>query len=183
MSQARASSPTLVYAQRNPEAIALMYPRASATLVDSAALRFLMKYGVPLEALQAQDEAALNELLKSQIPDEIEASFTEASALIERAMGRVTAAMPLLDPTLEGCPCHAAAWTTTGNAARQDHSGGQGRNDTCAEVVRVRSSPFRTVIRRSEPSGLCRSSIIRPRARRAAGGRTALDSASLVVAV
>ena len=46
----------------------LMYPRASATLVDSAALRFLTKYDVPLEALQAQDEAALNELLKTQIP-------------------------------------------------------------------------------------------------------------------
>ena len=34
----------------------LMYPRASATLLDSAALRFLTKYNVPLEALQAQDE-------------------------------------------------------------------------------------------------------------------------------
>src|SRR6266850_3702798 len=43
----------------------LMYPRASATLVDSASLRFLTKYAVPIEALQAQDEAALNDLLKS----------------------------------------------------------------------------------------------------------------------
>ena len=42
----------------------LMYPRASATLLDSAALRFLTKYKLPLEALQAQDEAALNELLE-----------------------------------------------------------------------------------------------------------------------
>ena len=44
----------------------LMYPRASATLLDSAALRFLSKYGVPLEALQPQDEAALNELLQAR---------------------------------------------------------------------------------------------------------------------
>ncbi|HEY3043022.1 MAG TPA: bacillithiol biosynthesis cysteine-adding enzyme BshC [Vicinamibacterales bacterium] len=80
----------------------LMYPRASATLVDSGALRFLTKYAVPLEALQAQDEAALNELVKSQFPPEVESSFADASAAIERAMGRVTAAMPLLDPTLEG---------------------------------------------------------------------------------
>ncbi len=43
----------------------LFYPRASATLLDSAALRFLTKYKLPLEALQAQDEAALNELLKT----------------------------------------------------------------------------------------------------------------------
>ena len=42
----------------------LMYPRATATLLDSAALRFLTKYKLPLEALQAQDEAALNELLE-----------------------------------------------------------------------------------------------------------------------
>ena len=45
----------------------LMYPRATATLLDSAALRFLTKYKLPLEALQPQDEAALNELL--QDPD------------------------------------------------------------------------------------------------------------------
>lgn len=80
----------------------LMYPRASATLVDSAALRFLTKYAVPLEALQAQDEAALNNLLKSQIPPEIEASFAAATAAIASGMSRVTSAMPLVDPTLEG---------------------------------------------------------------------------------
>src|SRR5205085_167307 len=80
----------------------LMYPRASATLLDSAALRFLTKNSVPLEALQAQDEAALNELLKAQMPGEIEASFAAGFTAIETAMARVTAAMPLLDPTLEG---------------------------------------------------------------------------------
>jgi bacillithiol synthase len=80
----------------------LMYPRASATLVDSAAFRFLTKYGVALEALQAQDEAALNELLKAQLPAEIEASLGEASSAIDTAMARVIRAMPLLDPTLEG---------------------------------------------------------------------------------
>ena len=80
----------------------LMYPRASATLVDSAAFRFLNKYGVPLEALQAQDEAALNELLRAQIPAEIEASLADASAAVDTALARVIGVMPLLDPTLEG---------------------------------------------------------------------------------
>jgi bacillithiol biosynthesis cysteine-adding enzyme BshC len=80
----------------------LMYPRASATLVDSSVFRFLTKYGVPLEALQAQDEAVLNELLRAQIPGEIEASFAHASGTIEAAVARVIAALPLLDPTLEG---------------------------------------------------------------------------------
>ena len=34
----------------------LMHPRASATLIDAAAVRFLAKYDVPLEALQRTDE-------------------------------------------------------------------------------------------------------------------------------
>ncbi len=80
----------------------LMYPRASATLLDSAALRFLTKYKLPLEALQAQDEAALNDLLKAQIPPIVEESFTAASQTIEAEMSRLAQALPALDPTLEG---------------------------------------------------------------------------------
>jgi bacillithiol biosynthesis cysteine-adding enzyme BshC len=80
----------------------LMYPRASATLVDSTAARFLSRYKMPLEALQRQDEAALNELLKAQIPPTVEEGFVEASRTIESQMGRVIQAMPALDPTLEG---------------------------------------------------------------------------------
>jgi bacillithiol biosynthesis cysteine-adding enzyme BshC len=80
----------------------LFYPRATATILDSAALRFLTKYKLPLEALQAQDEAALNELLKTQIPPVVEESFTEAEKTIEAQMARVIESMPALDPTLEG---------------------------------------------------------------------------------
>ena len=80
----------------------LMYPRASATLLDSAAVRFLTKYKLPLEALQAQDEAALNELLRAQIPPVVEESFTVASQTIEQQMTRLVEAIPALDPTLEG---------------------------------------------------------------------------------
>lgn len=80
----------------------LMYPRATATLLDSAALRFLSKYHLSLEALQPQDEAALNELLKSQIPPAVEEAFTAASRSIADQMARVIEAMPALDLTLEG---------------------------------------------------------------------------------
>ena len=80
----------------------LFYPRATATLLDSPALRFLTKYKLPIEALQAQDEAALNELLKTQIPPALEESFAEASSTIETQMTRLIQAMPTLDPTLEG---------------------------------------------------------------------------------
>ena len=80
----------------------LMYPRATATLVDSAVLRFLNKYKLPLEALQAQDEAALNDLLKAQIPAAVEDAFAEAARAIETRMTEVAQALPALDPTLEG---------------------------------------------------------------------------------
>jgi len=80
----------------------LMYPRASATLLDSAAVRFLTKYRLPLEALQAQDEAALNDLLAAQIPPAVEETFGDAARAIETQMERVVAAIPALDPTLEG---------------------------------------------------------------------------------
>jgi bacillithiol biosynthesis cysteine-adding enzyme BshC len=80
----------------------LMYPRATATILDSAAMRFLNKYSLPLEALQPQDEAALNELLKAQIPSVVEESFNGASAAIATEMGRVIDTLPAVDPTLEG---------------------------------------------------------------------------------
>jgi bacillithiol synthase len=80
----------------------LMYPRASATILDSAAMRFLTKYKLSLEALQPQDEAALNELLRAQIPPAVEESFAQAAQVIEAQMNQLIAAIPSLDPTLEG---------------------------------------------------------------------------------
>ena len=80
----------------------LFYPRATATILDSGALRFLTKYKLPLEALQAQDEAALNELLKTQIPPVVEDSFDNAAQAIEDRMTRLVQTIPALDPTLEG---------------------------------------------------------------------------------
>jgi bacillithiol biosynthesis cysteine-adding enzyme BshC len=80
----------------------LMFPRASATLIDAPALRFFQKYNVPLEALQPQDESGLNELLKSQIPASVEHSLAEAGDAIADSMARLIQAVPAIDPTLEG---------------------------------------------------------------------------------
>ena len=80
----------------------LFYPRATATILDSAALRFLTKYALPIEALQPQDEAALNELLKTQIPAVVEESFTDAARAIDAQMAHLIQTIPTLDPTLEG---------------------------------------------------------------------------------
>ncbi|HXW06775.1 MAG TPA: bacillithiol biosynthesis cysteine-adding enzyme BshC [Vicinamibacterales bacterium] len=87
----------------------LMYQRASATLVDSAAARFLNRYRVALADLQPQDESALNRLLESQLPESVEQAMREAHGAAQASMRRLMDALPALDPTLAG-----AAKTTLG---------------------------------------------------------------------
>jgi bacillithiol biosynthesis cysteine-adding enzyme BshC len=106
----------------------LMYPRAMATLLDAGAARFLAKYSLPIEALQRQDEAALNELLRAQIPPEVEASFAAAAEAVASGMARVTEAVPAIDPTLEG-----AAKSTLG---RMQHDLDTLRNKTLQAAKR-----------------------------------------------
>jgi bacillithiol biosynthesis cysteine-adding enzyme BshC len=80
----------------------LMYQRATATIADSSTVRFLSKYQMPLEALQPQGEAVLNQLLQDQLPPSVEQSITQAAHVIEERMAAVAAAVPQIDPTLEG---------------------------------------------------------------------------------
>ena len=80
----------------------LMYSRATATVVDSAAARFLSKYNVAFESLQPQDDSMLNELLRTQIPAEVDEALASATRGIEEQMAHVIDVMPTLDPTLEG---------------------------------------------------------------------------------
>jgi len=95
----------------------LMYPRATATLIDAAAARFLQRYDLPFEALQPQDEAALNHLLESQLPASIERAMKEADENVRRSMEQLVEAMPALDPTLSG-----AAKTTLGRMQHELHA-------------------------------------------------------------
>jgi uncharacterized protein YllA (UPF0747 family) len=80
----------------------LFYQRGTATLADSATLRFLTKYDLPITALRAQDESALNQLLESQLPPTVEHALTAVQSLIDERMAAVAAAVPQIDPTLEG---------------------------------------------------------------------------------
>jgi bacillithiol biosynthesis cysteine-adding enzyme BshC len=87
----------------------LMYPRATATLIDSATRRFLSRYDVRMEDLQPQDESALNRLLQAQLPEDVEQALSEAEAAMRRTLERVIEVIPAVDPTLAG-----AARTTLG---------------------------------------------------------------------
>jgi bacillithiol biosynthesis cysteine-adding enzyme BshC len=80
----------------------LMVPRVSATLLDSAGVRFLGRHEVALEALHAQDESVLNRLLEAALPGGVEAAYLAAAAAIDGPMQALVQAVPAIDPTLEG---------------------------------------------------------------------------------
>ncbi len=80
----------------------LFQQRATATLVDSNTMRFLTRHDLPLEALRAQDEAALNQLLEAQLPASVEGSLEEAVRVIAERMEALAQAVPQIDATLEG---------------------------------------------------------------------------------
>jgi bacillithiol biosynthesis cysteine-adding enzyme BshC len=80
----------------------LVQPRASATILDSAGVRFLTRYNVAFEDLEAQDEHALNALLRAQLPPSVEKAVEDAEAAIAARLDAVIRAVPTIDPTLEG---------------------------------------------------------------------------------
>jgi bacillithiol biosynthesis cysteine-adding enzyme BshC len=80
----------------------LVQQRATATIVDGNAMRFLSRPDVRFELLRAQDEAALNELLVAQLPPSVDASIDEARSALEQRMEAVARAAAGVDATLEG---------------------------------------------------------------------------------
>jgi bacillithiol biosynthesis cysteine-adding enzyme BshC len=80
----------------------IVHPRVTATLLDASSRRFMTRYGLEFEALQAQDEARLNRLLEAQLPPHVEAALQAATRAVEAQMAEVIQAMPAIDPTLEG---------------------------------------------------------------------------------
>lgn len=80
----------------------IVFPRASATILDSAAARFLSKNDLPFEALQARDESALNRVLAAALPERVDRALKDADEAVARTLAVVIAAVPAIDPTLEG---------------------------------------------------------------------------------
>jgi bacillithiol synthase len=80
----------------------LMHPRATATLLDSSAVRFLRRYDVPLESLHPQDESALNALLERLLPPFVEHALESVLQAVNDRMTALIEAVPVIDPTLEG---------------------------------------------------------------------------------
>jgi bacillithiol synthase len=80
----------------------LIQPRASATILDTNAMRFLTRHDIPMESLRAQDEAVLNEVLEALLPPSVDASLEDAFQAIQPRMERLAKEVQLIDATLEG---------------------------------------------------------------------------------
>jgi bacillithiol biosynthesis cysteine-adding enzyme BshC len=80
----------------------LVQQRTTATILDSNAMRFLSRHDFPLESLRARDEAALNALLESQLPRQVESSMDHAVQSVEERLLDLSRHVVQIDPTLEG---------------------------------------------------------------------------------
>ena len=82
--------------------VPLLYPRANATILDSAALRFLERWQLPLELLHAQGEIALNKLLESLLPAALESGLEGLVADVATRLDGLKSVIAEVDPTLTG---------------------------------------------------------------------------------
>ena len=80
----------------------VIYPRASATLVDAATVRFLNRHEVDFAQLRPRDDGALNRLLAARIPETVEQAIAAAERSAAGHLDAVGDAVPALDPTLAG---------------------------------------------------------------------------------
>lgn len=80
----------------------LVYPRASATILDAPAFRFLETQRVPFASLTRPDESALNRLLETRLPEEAKGSLVKAAEAVRERWQALATELPRVDPTLEG---------------------------------------------------------------------------------
>ena len=80
----------------------VIYPRASATIVDAATARFLDRHRLDFAELRPRDDAALNRLLALQIPESIDEAIAAAEQSAADHLDAIAGAVPTLDPTLAG---------------------------------------------------------------------------------
>jgi bacillithiol biosynthesis cysteine-adding enzyme BshC len=80
----------------------LLYPRASVTIMDAPALRFLDRYQLPLAALRQPGEGSLNALIASTLPPETREALDAAAEALRSQWAPLAAALARTDQSLEG---------------------------------------------------------------------------------
>ena len=121
----------------------IIVPRATGTILDSPSLRFLSRTSLELSSLQAQDEHVLNQWLESQLPPWLEQALHDLEHALDDRVAAVLAAVPALDPTLDG-----AVKSAQGRIAhelkglrREGHHGRQAPARDAAATVRACPAP------------------------------------------
>jgi bacillithiol biosynthesis cysteine-adding enzyme BshC len=80
----------------------LLYPRATATILDSGAMRFLDRHDLPFEELHTPDESALNRLLEGLLPPSLEGVLAETGQAVASRAADLKRIVMQVDPTLGG---------------------------------------------------------------------------------
>lgn len=80
----------------------LVVNRASATVLDGAAVRFLERSGLAFESLRGQDDTVLNRLLLDLMPAAVDTTFTDVRTWLDSLGPRLRDAAQQVDPTLAG---------------------------------------------------------------------------------
>ena len=80
----------------------LVVPRATATILDAAGVRFLNRYEVPLESARRAGRARAQRAARRAAAAVGRARGTDAEAEIGARMDAIIRAVPAIDPTLEG---------------------------------------------------------------------------------
>lgn len=80
----------------------VIYPRWSATLIETKIGKVLDKFGIELEALQRPFHEIASDIAREEIPDDVRAALGKLRAAIGAGAGELQKATKSLDPTLKG---------------------------------------------------------------------------------
>jgi len=80
----------------------LLMPRVSATLVDSAAVRFCERHHLPLEELHVAEETALKRIIERSLPVDVEGALHAMQQAMTERGRTLRDAMASVDSTLAG---------------------------------------------------------------------------------
>ena len=80
----------------------LLHPRLSVTLIDSATLRFLGRYGLSVADLHTDPESVLRKLVEQELPAGLEEAFGELDSDLAGRASVLRSLVAQVDPTLGG---------------------------------------------------------------------------------
>ena len=80
----------------------VIYPRISATVIDRASEKFLLKNDLSLDSLEAQDDRLLNNLVRESIPSDLEEAHKSYEKDTEKNLLLIGQKIVAVDQTLAG---------------------------------------------------------------------------------